>query len=208
MVNDSGLLPSLFVDLDGDDIAPVCTAHQLCCNLNSNTKEYCFCINCNKEAHTICTVQMDFQTPALDKFVITQNNFNNMGKERFKRTPTSKRQNVVFCLLCKARMIRKKLHPNKKLAPKKKLPSSDWSTSTPRQPKKGKTIGPLAGLLRNLCKVAAYHYQRIVFTVVNKTSDKKACIDWKVFSWKREWEHHWRLSTACQWRCRTFKSLQ
>ena len=95
-----------------------------------------------------------------------------MGKERFKKTPTSKRQNVVFCLLCKACMIQKKFHPTQKLSLKKKLPSSDGSTGTPRQPKKGKIIGPSAGLLRNLHKVAAYHCQTIVFTVVNKTSDK------------------------------------
>jgi hypothetical protein len=172
VVNDSGILPSLFEDPDNDDIAPVCAARQLCCDPNSDTKEYCFCINCNKEAHTICTEQMDFQIPALDKFVITQNDFNNMGKARFKKTLTSKCQNVVFCLLCKARMIQKKLHPTKKLSFKKKLPSSDGGTGTPPQPKKGKIIGPLAGLLRNLRKVAAYHCQMIIFNVVNKTSDK------------------------------------
>jgi hypothetical protein len=60
MFNDSGRLPSLFEDPEDDDMAPVCAACQLCCNPNSNTKEYCFCINCNKEAHTICTEQMDF----------------------------------------------------------------------------------------------------------------------------------------------------
>ncbi len=172
MVNDSGLLTSLFEDPDNDDIAPVCAAHQLCCNPNSDTNEYCFCINCNIEAHTICTEQMDFQTPALDKCVITQNDFNNMGKERFKKTPTSKCQNVVFCLLCKAHMIQKKLHPTRKLALKKKLPLSDGATGTPRQPKKGKIIRPLAGLLRNLREVTAYHCQTLVFTVVNKTSDR------------------------------------
>ena len=105
MVNYSGILPSLFEDPDNDDIALVCAACQESCNPNSDTEEYCFCINCNKEAHTICTEQMDFQTLALDKFVITQNDFNNMGKERFKKTPTSKRQNVVFCLLCKACIV-------------------------------------------------------------------------------------------------------
>ena len=69
-------------------------------------------------------------------------------------------------------MIQKKLHPTKKLPLKKKLPSSDGGTGTPRQPKKGKIIGPSAGLLGNMCKVAAYHCQMIIFTVVNKTSDK------------------------------------
>ena len=120
--------------------------------------------------NTVHTKQMDFQTLALDKFVITQKDFNNMGKERFKKTPTSKCQKVVFCLLCKARMIQKKLHPTQKLAHKKKMPSSD--VGTPRQPKKGKIVGPLAGLLPKLRNAAAYHCQTIVFTVVNKNSDK------------------------------------
>ena len=48
MVNDSGILPSLFDDPDNDDIAPVCAARQLCCAPNSDTKEYPFCFN-NKD---------------------------------------------------------------------------------------------------------------------------------------------------------------
>jgi hypothetical protein len=71
MVSDSGRLLSLFKDPEDDGMAPVCAARQLCRNPNSDTKQYCFCINCNKEAHTICIKQMDFQTLALDKCVIT-----------------------------------------------------------------------------------------------------------------------------------------
>ncbi len=41
--------------------------------------------------------------------------------------------------------------------------------STPR--KKGK-IGPSAVLLRNLRKLAAYHCQTIIFTTVDKISEK------------------------------------
>ncbi len=114
----------------------LCAQLVSCCDPNSNTKEYCFCVNCNIEAHTICTKQMNFQTPALDKLVITPKDFLNMGKERFKKSPLSKHQNVVFCLLCKACMIQKKLHPTQKLVIKKKLPSAD--AGTPRQPKRGR----------------------------------------------------------------------
>ena len=42
-------------DPDEDDIATLCNALQLCCDPNSNTDNYCFCMNCNKEAHIICT---------------------------------------------------------------------------------------------------------------------------------------------------------
>jgi len=54
------------------------------------------------EAHLICTKQMDFQTPALDKFVINHRDFSFGGKERYRKTPHAHRDQVVFCLLCKA----------------------------------------------------------------------------------------------------------
>ena len=72
--------------------------------------------------------------------------------------PRAHRQNVVFCLLCKAQMIQKKRHLTKKLG-------------APCKTKKRK-MGPSAALLRNLCKVAAFHCQTIIFTMVNKTSEK------------------------------------
>ena len=144
---------------DEDDMATTsCAAHQLCCDPNSDTDNYCFCMNCNGEAHTICTKQINFQTPASDKLVITHRDFCLMGKERYKKTPRAHRDKVVFCLLCKAQMLQKKMHPTKKLE------------SAPRK-KKGK-FGPPAVLLRNLRKLAAYHCQTIIFTTVEKTSEK------------------------------------
>jgi len=111
------------------------------------------------EAHLICTEQMNFLTPALDKFVINHRDFSFGGKERYRKTPHAHRDQVVFCLLCKARMLQKKIYPTKKLG----------GISAPR--KKGK-IGPPAVLLRNLRKLAAYHCQTIIFTTVDKTSEK------------------------------------
>ena len=139
-------------------MAPLCAARQLCWDPNSDTDDYRFYMNCNGEAHTICTEQMHFQTPALDQLVITHLDFSYSGKERYKKTPRAHRPNVVFCLLYKARMIQKKLHPTKKLG-------------APRKTKKGK-MGPSAALLRNLRKVATYHCQTIIFTMVDKTSEK------------------------------------
>jgi hypothetical protein len=57
-------------------------------------------------------------------------------------------------------MLQKKIHPTKKIG----------GISAPRK-KKGK-IGPPAVLLRNLQKLAAYHCQTIIFTTVDKTSEK------------------------------------
>jgi hypothetical protein len=100
-------------DLNENEMAPSCAARQLCCNPNHDTDDYCFCMNCNGEAHNICTEQMNFQTPALDKLVITHLDFSYGGKERYKKTPRAHHQNVVICLLCKARMIQKIIHPTK-----------------------------------------------------------------------------------------------
>ncbi len=136
-----------------------CAASQFCCDPNNDTDNYRFCLNCNVEAHLICTEQMNFQTPAaLDKFIIHHRNFSFSGKERYRKTPKAHRDQVVFCLLCKARMLQKKIHPTKKLG------------GAPRK-KKGK-IGPPAVLLLNLRKLAEYHCQTIIFTTVDKTSEK------------------------------------
>jgi hypothetical protein len=134
------MVPSMFDNPDLDDTAPSCIAGLLCCNPNSNTDEYCLCMNCNGEAHTICTKQLNFQAPADEKLVITPKDFCNMGKEHFKKTHLSHCQNVVFCLLYKARMIQKKLHPTKKLTIKQKVSSSDLGA--PCKSKKGKIVGP------------------------------------------------------------------
>ena len=61
---------------DEDDMATtLCAARQLCCDPNSDTDKYCFCMTCNGEAHTICTEQINFQMPALDKLVIKHRDF-------------------------------------------------------------------------------------------------------------------------------------
>ena len=44
-------------------------------------------MNCNFEAHTICTEQMNFQTPAPDQLIITHLDFSYGGKERYKKHP-------------------------------------------------------------------------------------------------------------------------
>jgi len=87
---------------DEEVVKSTCAASQLCCNPNNDTDNYRCCLNCNVKAHLICTEQMNFQTPALDKFVINHHNFSFGGKERYRKTPHAHRDQVVFCLLCKA----------------------------------------------------------------------------------------------------------
>ena len=88
-------------NLNEDEMAPLCAARQLCCDPNSDTNDYCFCMNCNFEAHTICTEQMNFQTPAPDQLIITHLDFSYGGKERYKKTPRAHRPNVVFVFCVK-----------------------------------------------------------------------------------------------------------
>jgi hypothetical protein len=96
----------LVLSSDDEDevVKSTCAANQFCRDPNNDTDDYRFCLNCNVEAHLnlICTEQMDFQTPALDKFIINHLDFSFGGKERHRKTPHAHRHQVVFCLLCKA----------------------------------------------------------------------------------------------------------
>ena len=93
---------------DEEVVKSTCAASQLCRDPNNDTDNYCLCLNCNVDAHLICTEQLNFQTPALDKFVIDHRDLSGGGKERYRKTPLAHRDQVVFCLLCKARMLTKK----------------------------------------------------------------------------------------------------
>jgi hypothetical protein len=117
-----------------------------------------------------CIEMLNFQAPAEDQLVITPRDFGAMEQYCFKNLPVAHHEFVVVCCLYKARMIQKKIHPTKYLGVKQKAASLD--ISTPCKPKKGKSTGLLAAALRNLRKVAAYHCQSIIFTTVNKSSEK------------------------------------
>jgi hypothetical protein len=76
---------------------------------------------------------------------------------------------LFFCILCQASITQKKPHPTKKLTSKKNLSQVKIGASR----KKGKPVSPSATVLCHLCKVAMYHCQEIIFTLVNKMTDKK-----------------------------------
>ena len=80
--------------LSSDDeelVKSTCAASQFCRDPNNDSDNYRCCLNCNVEAHLICTEQMNFQTPALDKFVINHRDFSFGGKERYRKTPHAHR---------------------------------------------------------------------------------------------------------------------
>jgi hypothetical protein len=64
-----------------EDDSSICYALQLCCTPNATDEELVICINCNRQAHKICTEQLSFQQPVNDNFVITSRNFSKMGEE-------------------------------------------------------------------------------------------------------------------------------
>jgi hypothetical protein len=76
------------------DDFPICYTFQLCCAPNATNEELVICINCNCQAHKICTEQLSFQRPVDDNLVIALKDFSKMGKERIKNTKAREKQDV------------------------------------------------------------------------------------------------------------------
>ena len=51
-----------------EDDSPIWYTLQLCCAPNATNEELVICINCNCQAHKICTKQLSFQQPVDDIF--------------------------------------------------------------------------------------------------------------------------------------------
>ncbi len=69
---------------DEEVVKSTCAASQFCRDPNNDTDNYRLCLNCNVDAQLICTKQMNFQTPALNKFVIDHCDLSCGGKERYR----------------------------------------------------------------------------------------------------------------------------
>ncbi len=95
------------------DDSPICYTLQLCCTPNATDEELVIFINCNCQAHKIRTEQLSFQQPVDDDLVITSRDFSKMGKEQLKKTLVREKQDVVFCILCKACILQVKVHGSK-----------------------------------------------------------------------------------------------
>jgi hypothetical protein len=73
----------LVLSSDNEEVVKsTCAASHFCRDPNNDTDDYRYCLNCNLEAHLICTEQMNFQTPALDKLVINHRDYSCGGKVR------------------------------------------------------------------------------------------------------------------------------
>jgi hypothetical protein len=86
-----------------DDPHFVCTATQLCQSVGNQTSMMSLCINCNRSAHHFCTEYLSEQTPVKEYLVIKVKDLSKEGKLCYKKVPTAKKFNVMFCILCEYR---------------------------------------------------------------------------------------------------------
>ena len=62
------------------------------------------CINCNISTHLFCAEYLLFQNPVEELHVIAIKDLSKEGKLRWKKIPTIEKNNVVFCILCQAKI--------------------------------------------------------------------------------------------------------
>ena len=133
------------------------------------------CINCNISAHLFCAEYLQFQNPVEELHVIALKDLSKEGKLRWKKTPPSEKNNVVFCILCQAKIKAVKVSASaaklgeKESKRKEKEDSKCKSIGKFSPPKKPRSAKASAHIIRELCHVAAFQAQLILFTKVDKT---------------------------------------
>jgi hypothetical protein len=130
------------------------------------------CINCNRSAHHFCAEYLAEQRPVEEFLVITVRDFSKEGKVCYKKIPTSKKCDVMLCILCEYRWKAIKVSAaanqiaaktSKKNLNKSSTPSGD------RAPKnKMKLMTASMAVIRELRRVAAFYSQDYIFTKVEK----------------------------------------
>ncbi len=164
-------LPSMFnrdVDIDNPDC--VCTAKHLCRSIGNQKSMKSLCINCNRSAHHFCAEYLHKQSPVEEPFWITVKDFTTEGKIRFKKMPTSLKNDVMFFILCQCKWKAIKVSAQAKLlekASKKNKNSSTGGECTPK--KRAKSMTAPVAVVRKLRRVAAFYSQVYIFTKVEKT---------------------------------------
>jgi hypothetical protein len=97
-----------------------------------------------------------------------------------EKIPPSEKNNVVFCILCQAKIKAVKVSASTaKLAEKdsKRKEKEDSkkrkSMDKPSSAKRPRTSNASAHIIRELCRVAAFQAQLILFTKVDKTKQNQ-----------------------------------
>ncbi len=90
---------------DNNDPFYRCAANRLCRSMGNQTSQLLTCINCNQPAHLFCAEYLIGQTPVVDDTsYITVKDFSKEGKARWRKTLSNEKDNIVFCILCSAKI--------------------------------------------------------------------------------------------------------
>jgi hypothetical protein len=152
-----------------------CVANRLCRSVGDETSQMLICINCNISAHLFCNEYLQPQNPVEELHVIALKDLSKEGKLRWKKIPASEKNNVVFCILCQAKIKAVKVFASaaklveKESKRKVKEDSKRKSIDKPSSTKKPCIPKASAHIIRELCCVAAFQAQLILFTKVDKT---------------------------------------
>jgi len=72
--------------------------------MGDQTSQFLMCINCNDPVHLFCAEYLMEQKPVEDPLYISVKDFTKEGKARWKKTSSSEKDNVVFCILWTGRL--------------------------------------------------------------------------------------------------------
>jgi len=102
----------------------------------------------------VCANLFFFQKPREHGF-IPQKDLSHYGKSRLRKMSLTERESVYICLLCQDRIVRQRILLKELKAVKRASSTVSNGTKTPK--KKAKDNFPSGTVLRNLCKLAAFH---------------------------------------------------
>ena len=135
--------------------------------MGDQTSQFLNCINCNQLAHLFCAEYLIGQTPVDDDTsYITVKDFSKEGKARCKKTPSSEKDNIAFCILCSGKIKAVKVSAEAQKLAKRKS-GNLVVKSTPK--KKAKSTKATTAIIRELRRVAAFQAQLYIFTKVEKS---------------------------------------
>ena len=152
---------------DNNDPFFRCAANRLCRSMGDQTSQFLNCINCNQLAHLFCAEYLIGQTPVDDDTsYITVKDFSKEGKARCRKTPSSEKDNIAFCILCSGKIKAVKVSAEAQKLAKRKS-GNLVVKSTPK--KKAKSTKATTAIIRELRRVAAFQAQLYIFTKVEKS---------------------------------------
>jgi len=143
-----------------------CHARQFCWCKSNDPADFTICIDCNGEVHMVCANLFFFQKPSKKGF-IPQKDLSQHAKSRLRKMSLMERESVYICFLCQDRIVQQRSSLKELKAVKRSSSTvSNVATKTPK--KKAKDNCPSGAVLRNLCKLAAFHCYVFMFKAYEK----------------------------------------